>query len=165
MNKGKTYELEGYRVKVKELEEKIEEERERKKNKKMTRTIQGNKPRLEIPKYQTDKNLSTSVFLREQIKLRCLSYRKLASLTGVNYNVISRMANGELPTLDSWQQVCIPFNCSKIELLEVYEQAVKESLVVKVAKEKERYNRIQSMLKDKKNVIDRSEEDEDFKQE
>lgn len=165
MNKDNKYFLDGYRVRVVELEEKIKAEKERKKQLKKNKQIRGVKPQMKINKYQADKHLSTAVFLREQIKYRCLSYRKLATMTGVNYNVISRIANGELPTLDSWQQVCCCFELSKLEILEVYEQAVKESLVIKVAKEKERYNKIKGMVENKENIIGSESNENNNKQE
>lgn len=86
--------------------------------------------------------IRASQIVKEQIKLRCLSYRKLASLTGVNMNLISQTCNGKLPSLDTFIKMCAYFDFTTDELIKIYEQSLKEALVIEVLKDKEAYERV-----------------------
>ena len=96
-----------------------------------------------VEKFQADIELATATFLREQLELSCLSYRKLAALTGVNYNIISQTCNGELPQYDTFKKICEAFVISEKEIKEIYETALKESLIIRYTREQEYYKRVE----------------------
>lgn len=96
-------------------------------------------------KIKAERTLTTADFIREQIKLRCLSYRKLAAITGVNYNIISQACNSELPSQEQFLKICSFFGYSKQELLDIYEIGLKEALVIKTSREREAYKRVEKI--------------------
>lgn len=96
-------------------------------------------------KIKADKTLTTADFIREQIKLRCLSYRKLAAITGVNYNIISQACNSELPSQEQFLKICSFFGYSEEELLDIYEIGLKEALVIKTNREREAYKKVEKI--------------------
>lgn len=85
-----------------------------------------------------------------------MSYRKLSSLTGVNYNVISSVCNDKMVKAETFLKICEFFNYSKKEILDIYEEGLKEYLILQTIKDKKSKERFERFEKGKGDINGRA---------